>query len=140
MKSRWLCLVFLSLSLFLVGCEAVPHYNRVQSVSFVGAPPRKAYGTVRVFQTAEEVKRKFEVVGQLSCEASAGDEAAILKAMLYRAADMGGDGLLLNIPRNSAEVLTDPSTTRVDVRMGWAAMIGNGNNRAYRAQVIRFIE
>jgi len=39
----------------------------------------------------------------MSCEGSAGEEAGILNAMLYRAADMGGDAIVLNVPQVSAE-------------------------------------
>jgi hypothetical protein len=132
------CLLF-AIAWFAVGCEPVRHYNRLQVASFAGPakPTRKPYGTVQVFETPEDVKRPYEVIGMMSCEGSAAEEAAIVNAMLYRAADMGADGVLLNSARAGAE---DVTGQRIDVRLGWAAMIGGGNQRAYRAQAIRFKE
>ena len=123
--------------LVLTGCEPVPHYNRLQAAAFVGSLPRKPYGTIKVFQTPADIKRPYEVIGMLSCEGSAAEEAAIVNAMLYRAADMGGDGVLLNTAKAGAE---DVTGSRIDVRFGWAAMIGGGDQRAYRSQVIRFTQ
>ena len=71
----------------------------------------------------------------MSCEGSAAEEAAIVKAMLYRAADMGADGVILNPPKVGAE---DVTGGKVDVRLGWVALIGGGSQRAYRAQAIKF--
>jgi hypothetical protein len=118
----------------IVGCEPCKHYNRLQVVRYMGALPAKPYGTVRPYQTAQEVGRPFETMGFMSCEAPAADEAAVLKAMLYRAADMGADGVLLNpTPLSGGTTAAD-----LDSRVGWAAVIGNGDDRAYRAQAIRF--
>jgi hypothetical protein len=100
----------------------------------MGALEKKPYGTVRPYQTAKEVGRPFETMGFMSCEAPAADEAAVLKAMLYRAADMGADGVLLNPMPLSGE----STTNDLDTHVGWAAVIGNGDDRAYRAQAIRF--
>lgn len=127
------CLVALAC---LVGaCAPVHHYNRLQVAEYTKLP-RKPYHTVKVFQTADDVKRQYEVVGMMSCEGSAGEEAGILNAMLYRAADMGADAIILNVPRVGAE---DVSAVRVNVKVdGWAALTGSGNQRAYRAQAIRF--
>jgi S1-C subfamily serine protease len=122
----------------LVGCEPVAHYNRLQVASFAGPTgtvARKPYGTVKVFETADDVGRAYEIVGWLSCEGSAAEEAAIINAMLYRAADMGADGVLLNQPKAGAE---EVGGNNVNIRIGWAALIDNGNRRAYRAQAIRF--
>lgn len=120
-----------------VGCEPCRHYNRLQVAAFTGgAVTKKPYGTVKPFSTAADVKRPYEVIGLMSCEASAGDEAAVLNAMLYRAADLGADGIILNPPKIGAE---DVTGSRVDVRLGADAWIlGNGNQRAYRAQAIKF--
>jgi hypothetical protein len=98
---------------------------------------RKPYGTIRPYNTEQDVGRPFEVIGFMSCEGSAGEEAAILKAMLYRAADMAADGLLLSAPRLSGEDVT-PSGSTGNVRTGWMSLIGNGDQRAFRAQAIKF--
>jgi hypothetical protein len=55
--------------------------------------------------------------------------------MLYRAADMGADGIILNPPRVGHE---DVTGQRMNVQIGWAALIGNGDQCAYRAQAIKF--
>src|SRR5947208_17123315 len=119
------------------GCEPCKHYNRLEVAAYFGPGQKKPYGTIRPYERPEEVGRPFEVIGFMSCEGSAAEEAAILKAMLYRAADMGADGLLLSPAKIGAE---DVNGQRIDVRFGWMAMIGNGNQRAYRAQAIRFKE
>ena len=127
---------------FVVACgsEPVRDYNRIRVAPFAGNLQHKQYGTVKVFQAPDDVKRPYEVIGLMSCEASAGDEAAILNAMLYRAADMGADGILLNAPRFGGE---DVDNHKVDIgvsSVGWNALIGGGNSRAYRSQAIRFKE
>jgi hypothetical protein len=97
---------------------------------------------VKVFQTPDDVKRPYEVIGMMSCEGSAGEEAGILNAMLYRAADMGGDAIILNVPRVGAESVNS-NNNKVDVNFKeniWAAMTGHGDERAYRAQTIIFKE
>ena len=129
----------LLLSLILVwGCEATPHYNRLQVATFNMSGPitKKPYGSTVPFETPEDVKQPYEVVGYMSCEGSVSDEGSILKAMLYRAADMGADGIILNPKRISTEQAA--SGQNINVKWGWMAMIGNGNNCAFRAQAIRF--
>jgi hypothetical protein len=103
--TRWACSLLVCL---LFGCEPVRHYNRLEVAPFAGPAKvpkeqRRPYGTVKVFQTVADIKRPYEVIGMMSCEGSAGEEAAIVRAMLYRAADMGADGLLLNSFRAGAE-------------------------------------
>lgn len=119
----------------LAGCEPCPHYNRLQVVSYSGQESPKPYGTVTPYTAPEDVKRPYTVIGLMSCEGSAGDEAAILKAMLYRASDMGADAIILNPKTIGSESI---SGNKLDVRMGWASMIGSGSQRAYRATAIRF--
>src|SRR3974377_695750 len=93
--------LLLSISCLLTACEPCPHYNRLQVAAYTGdnVVQKKPYGTIRPYQTLEEVGRPFEVIGLMTCEGSAAEEAGILKAMLYRAADMGADGVLLGGPR-----------------------------------------
>jgi len=113
--------------------EPVIHYNRLNVVSFTGrgqrfpTPPQRPYGTVKVFETRDDVKQPFDLIGMMSCEGEAKEEAEIIRAMLYRAADMGADGIILN-PASSA---SQPN--------------GTGNNdfrvnkdRGFRAQAIKF--
>jgi hypothetical protein len=53
--------------------------------------------------------------------------------MLYRAADLGADGIVLNATKTGTEDLAD---SRTDDRVGCGTWISNGN-RAHRAQAIR---
>ncbi len=134
MKTRihWLILI-----IFLSGCEPCRNYDRVQVAAYTGFAKKKPYGTIKPYQTPEDVGRPYEVIGFMGCEADAGDEAAVLRAMLYHAADMGADGLLLSAPGIAAESLHQ-ERMKIDVRFDWLTMIGNGSSRLYRAQAIRF--
>lgn len=127
-------------ALIATGCEPCRHYNRLQVASYAGPDKahkeaRRPYGTVRPYNNAESVGKPFEVIGYLSCEGSAGEEAAILKAMLYRAADMGGDGVLLHPSQVGSE---DVTKNQISVQLGVWGLVTGGNSRAYRAEVIRF--
>lgn len=129
-------LPFIAIAFLLTACEPCKHYNRLSVVSYVGKSERKPYGTIRPYHSESEIGRPYEAAGFMGCEATAGDEAAVLKAMLYRAADMGADGLLLNAPGVASEKLD--SDQRLDIRWSWMTLIGSGNQRLYRAQAIRF--
>ena len=128
--------------LILSGCAPCQHYNRLQVAAFYGSakPVKKPYGTVIPFDTPNDVKRSYRVIGFMSCEGSVGEEGGILKAMLYRAADMGADGILLNASKISQENLTaNNQKMNINVTTGLIGeMIGNGNKRAFRAQAIQF--
>jgi len=86
--------------------------------------------------SAIPVARLFGLIVGIFCS---GISCGILNAMLYRAADMGADGIVLSPPPNPAEDVTgSKGEVQVDVRVGWAALIGSRDQRAYRAQAIRF--
>lgn len=127
-KNVILLLGLLGVVILSQGCSSEPvrHYKRLQAASYVGSLPKKAYGTVRFFQTPEEIKQPFEVIGLMTCEAPAGDEAGVINAMLYRAADMGADAVLL-FPRKKSDE---------NVSVGLPALLGS-SDRVYRAQAIR---
>lgn len=87
-----LSLVTLALA---AGCESTPHYNRTKAV-LLGTPgPARPHGSVRLYEGKEAVGAPYEVISMLSVEGHAGEEAAFIKAFLYRAADVGADGLIL---------------------------------------------
>ena len=93
-----------------------------------------------MFLTRAEVKQPFERVGLTSCEGEMSEEAGILNAMLYRAADMGADGLILEgtAERLGAEDIGPDKA--VMTSFGWAALVaGSTDNRAYRATAIKFL-
>jgi hypothetical protein len=131
-------LVALSAVLILTGCEPVRHYRRLTVACYTGpvqkypTPPKKPYGSVKVFQTKEDVAEKYEALGMMTCEGEAEEEAAIVNAMLYRAADMGADGLILTPPGTGGETATN-------VRLSWGLM-PNNSHRAFRAEAIKFVK
>lgn len=140
----FLTLLVLTSGLLLSGCSApCQHYNRLQVASYVGPElHRKSYGSVTlVFQRPEDIKRPYHIIGMLSCEGSTGEEAGILNAMLYHAADLAGDGILLGGARVGAEKVEAPDADdhalTVNLRETWAFPL-TGNRRAYRAQIIKF--
>lgn len=134
-RTIWLTLPLCFAAFWITGCEPVPHYNRLQVAAYVHEPA-KPRGSEAVFQNPEDIKQPYEVIGMLSCEGSAGEEAGIVNAMLYHAADMGGDGILLGGPQVGSEI--GQSQTNINIKMGWAALVGDGDRRAYCARVIRF--
>src|ERR1035438_4930747 len=79
----------------ILGCESTPHYNRTKMVMLGTTFPKKPYGTVKLFQSKEEVVGKYDVIALMSVEGKAGEEAQFIKAFLYRAADVGADGMIL---------------------------------------------
>lgn len=165
-------LLALACCLSFCGCEPCPHYNRLQVASYCGpvkAPEalRKPYGTIRPYRSEQEIGRPFEVIGFMSCQGSSAEEGGILQAMLYRAADMGADGLLLGgAPQVGMRTASTSSTPpdfgasnatpggvgsgpaprpgelrieqHIDLSWGWATGFGNGDHATFRAQPIRF--
>ena len=131
--------------LILSGCggEPCPHYNRVQVAAFYGPSgqlKKKPYGVVVPFNTPQDVKQPYRQIGFMSCEGTVGEEGGILKAMLYHAADMGADGIILNASKVSQETL-EPNSQKLNINISEGLigeMIGNGNKRAFRAQAIQF--
>jgi len=136
-------LILASISL-LSGCgEPCPHYNRLQVAAFYGSgtpPTPKPRTAVIPFDTPADVGRPYRPIGFMSCEGSVGEEGGILKAMLYRAADMGADAIILNPPQISQETVElNSQKMNVNVTSGLIGeMIGNSDKRAYRADAILF--
>jgi len=91
------------LSIFLGCAEPTPHYNRTKILTFTATPlPKKPYGTVKLFQSEtpygsaqKEITDKYDVIALMTVEGHAGEEAAFIKAFLYRAADLGADAVIL---------------------------------------------
>jgi hypothetical protein len=88
-------LLVATIAALLSGCESTPHYNRTKVVTLIPGLPKKPYGSVRLYQDKSELPAAYDVISILTVEGSAGDEAAFIKAFLYRAADEGADGLIL---------------------------------------------
>lgn len=87
-------LIPLALSL-LPGCESTPHYNRTKVVVIGQTLPKKPYGSVKLYQNKEEIPGAYDTIALMSVEGKAGEEAAFIKAFLYRGADLGADGVIL---------------------------------------------
>lgn len=79
----------------VTGCESTAHYNRTKVVILGPQPPARPLGTVPLYQSKEEVPAPYKVFALMSVEGRAGEEAQFIKAFLYRAADLGADGLIL---------------------------------------------
>jgi hypothetical protein len=91
-----------AIACLLLGCEPCPHYNRIQSISPNGAPlagvnkqEKKPYGSVKLFENKEQVPGKYDVLALMTLEGSAGDDARFMTAFLYRAADLGANGVII---------------------------------------------
>jgi hypothetical protein len=121
-----------------VGCTPMAHPNRLRVAPFqtVAAKPR---GGVQVFQQAVDIKRPYKVIALLTTDADAADEAAVLKAMLERAADLGADGLLFGAPKSGEK------DGKLEIKIGWGALrltreTDKGSRRIYRAEAIMFMQ
>ena len=79
----------------LLGCESTQHYNRTKVVTLGTPLPKRPYGSVKLYQAKEEVSGNYDVIAMMSVEGKAGEEAQFIKAFLYRAADLGAEGLIL---------------------------------------------
>ena len=67
---------------FLLGCESTPHYNRTKVVTFSQPLPKKPYGSVKLYQSKEEVQGSYDVIAMMSVEGKAGEEAQFIKAVV----------------------------------------------------------
>jgi hypothetical protein len=79
---------------FATGCESTPHYNRTKVLALEAPLPKKPYGTVKLFQSKQEVTGKYDVMALMTVDGNPGEEAAFIKAFLYRAADLGADAII----------------------------------------------
>jgi hypothetical protein len=118
------------------GCESTPHYDRTKVVILGPVYPKKPYGSVKLFQGKESVTGAYDVIALMTVDGSVGDEAAFLKAFLYRAADLGADAVI-------AERVSVVSGTGGG---GWIANRNGGfglpltpqQNAFYRGEAIHF--
>ena len=140
-KESKVCIFLITVALTLVGCqEPTRHYDRTEVVALESPRPKKRYGSVKFYQSKADVPGHYDIIAILSVEGKAGEEAAFIKAFLYRAADLGGDGVIFY--RVSVAGGTESG--------GWT--IGFGQNRdsgsplklsqdgVYRGEVIHLTE
>lgn len=119
------------------GCESTTHYNRTKVVELAPLPPKRPYGTVPLYQSQAEVPEPYTVVALMSVQGRAGEEAQFIKAFLYRAADLGADGLILYRVSQSTGIEGGGWITGNDGK-GFGMPIKSTQDAVYRGEAIRF--
>jgi hypothetical protein len=76
----------------------------------------------------------------MSCEGQISEEAQILRAMLYRAADMGADGVLVGGEGIGQSEPTTGNTEKFDIHIhhGLGLLSLGGDKYVFRGEAIRF--
>jgi hypothetical protein len=114
------------------GCESTPHYNRTKIVMMEPALPKKPYGSVKLFENKEDAPKNYDVIAIMTLQGDAGDEAQFMKAFLYRAADVGADGLIFY--RGQDNAVLQPGW----FAYGYWSPAKIAHERAYRGEAIHF--
>jgi hypothetical protein len=135
-------ILILATFLFLVGCaEPTPHYDRTKVLNFGNPLPKKRYGTVQLIQSdtpyssvQKNLERKYDVLALMTVEGRAGEEAAFIKAFLYRAADLGADAIILY----RGNVVGGQDGMGVATTKGGFAFTNPSQDAVYRAEAIRY--
>lgn len=96
--------------------------------------PQKPYGTVKLFQSKEEVPASYDVIAIMSVEGKAGEEAAFMKAFLYRAADLGADAVIFHRVSLAAEI--EGGGWVVDKSGGFGLPFRTRHEAVYRGEAI----
>ena len=128
MKIAYLPVILVSF--LLVGCESTPHYNRTSVVTLTEPQPKKPYGSVKLYESEDEVQQPYDVLAILSVDGKAGEEAAFIKAFLYRAADLGADAVI--VQRLSVAGGTGGGAA------GMLMPLSPSQNAAYRGEAIKY--
>jgi hypothetical protein len=127
---------------FFLGCaEPTAHYNRTKVLAFEKPLTKKPYGTVKLIQSQtpygavqSEVTGKYEVLALMTVEGNAGEEAAFIKAFLYRAADLGADALILY----RGDVVGGQQGMAVAAKNGAFGFTSPSQDAVYRGEAIHF--
>jgi hypothetical protein len=125
--------------LCLFGCvntEPTQYYNRTKVVNLAPLWPRKQFGNVKLYQSKDEVQGAYYVAAIMSVEGRAGDEAAFIKAFLYRAADLGADGLILYRVSYAAGISGGGFVAGKDGGVGMP--VNPSQDAVYRGEAINF--
>jgi hypothetical protein len=140
MKST-LVFILAILSLALGCAEPTTHYNRTKVLTFEKPLLKKPYGTVKLIQSQtpygsvqNEVEGKYDVIALMTVEGHAGEEAAFIKAFLYRAADLGADALILY----RGDVVGGQAGMNVAVNNGAYGFTNPSQDAVYRGEAIHF--
>lgn len=131
LKSMKKCIIGLIPIVFiLVGCESCPHYNRTQVAGPNGAPvaaaAKKPYGSVKLYQDKSEVPGSYDVIAILSVTGDKNEEPKFITAFLYRAADIGADGVIFHRVGETVAAVPGPFFTTITTMQA-----------AYRGEAIR---
>lgn len=122
----------------LTGCESTPHYNRTKLILLSPALPKRPYGSVKFYQDKSELAgQNYEVIAFMSVSGDQGDEARFIKAFLYRAADVGADGIIFY----RGDAVVGKSGTDLFIagnRGGFMLPSRTTLNGIYRAEAIKF--
>jgi hypothetical protein len=129
MRTSLVAAVFLAC--LLTGCESCPHYNRTQMMGPNGGQvvtsAKKPYGSVKLYQDKAEVPRPYDVVAVLMVAGDKNEEAKFITAFLYRAADIGADGVILHRAGEQIASVPGPFFSTI-----------TSMQAAYRGEAIRF--
>jgi hypothetical protein len=120
------------------GCSSEPtqYYNRTKVVNLAPLWPRKEFGNVKLYQSKDDVQGAYYVAAIMSVEGRAGDEAAFIKAFLYRAADLGADGLILYRVSYAAGISGGGFVAGKDGGVGMP--VNPSQDAVYRGEAINF--
>jgi hypothetical protein len=120
--------------MLILGCESTPHYNRTKVVT-VGTPlPKRPYGSVKLYQDKAEIPGVYDVIAIMSVEGKAGDEAAFIKAFLYRAADLGADAVIFQ--RVSIAAGVEGGGWAIGKNGGFGLPVNPAQDAVYRGEAI----
>lgn len=88
-------ILLVSIAFLSAGCESTPHYDRTKVLNLLPGGPKRPHGSAKIWQAKTEVPGAYDVLAILTVSGDAGEEALFLKAFLYHADDLGGDGVLV---------------------------------------------
>jgi hypothetical protein len=137
---------FLVMALFVAGCaEPCPHYYRTNVVSITGQPTEilsnqygkiRPYGSVKFFESKEEVTNAYDVVAIMTVSGKPDEEAKFIRAFLYRTADLGADGVIFE--RVSLSRKIEGGGWVVGQNGGFGLPAHSSEEAVYRGEAIHF--
>jgi hypothetical protein len=114
----------LSIALMLTGCVSAKTFRTGSGVVYAPTKP----DTVLVFFSADDVKRPFEVIGEIMAEGSSGwgatDSALVSKAQ-KKAAEIGAHAIVITKEKGASAT---------------AGVLLGANDKKQRVQAIRFTD
>ena len=93
---------------------------------------------VKLFQSKDEVPGKYEVIGIMTVAGKPGEEAAFIRAFLYRAADLGADGVILYRTGVTTDLKGGSMGFIANGQGGFGSSIETKNEANFRGEAIRF--